>query len=423
MNDVQETLDRLIPKPARSSDWGAVLRDARPRRRSLLLQLAVATGVVALAALFISAPWKDGRHPGLLERALAAVGDNPVLHVVLETGSSGNPLVYVDTGRPVPTSATTEIWFDDSRGLRRTVSQINGIPTDEMLETPDGGFTSSGPIYTCKWIAEHPAEAAKARVSCPGGAHANQSTAPTLDPALAGFVDHYRAALASGHARRVPGTDVGGRDVIWIEFGTGRSRERVALDKSSYIPVLISGTEWSARVRTIEAVPFEPRLFSRPKPVVRLGSKSLVSERELGNPVAALPILGGRAYWLGQGWRGLRLTSVKKEEWTASYGRSSRREPVRGLGVRLTYTSPGETSAGSSGLVLYEAASCQFAFVWMCQPGEPEEGMAVLRGPFTLLKRDGVFVTILAPDDSNGLELARSLREIPSTSAGNGGGS
>src|SRR5207342_2771229 len=136
---------------------------------------------------------------------------------------------------------------------------------------------------------------------------------------------------------------------------------------------------------TIETVPYEPRLFSRPKPVVRLAGKSEVSERELGGPVAALPILGGRAYWLGQEWRGLRLTSVKKEEWTAGYGRSSGREPVRGLGVRLTYTSAGQTSAGQSGLVLYEAASCQFAFVWMCQPGEPEEGMVLLRGPATLL--------------------------------------
>ncbi len=414
MKDVQQTLDRLTPEPTRVSDWDAVLRDARPRRRSRVLQFALATGVVATAALFVSAPWKGGEHAGVLDRALAAVGDKPVLHVVLETSLKRNPLVDIETGQPVRRTDTTEIWFDESRGLRKTVSGINGVPLDEMLETPDGGFTQGGPIYTCKWIAEHPAEAAKARVSCPGGVDTNQPTAPTLDPALAGFVDHYRTALASGNARRVSGGEVDGRDVIWIELGTGRARERVALDKSSYTPVLISATDWSARVRQIETVPYEPRVFSRPRQVVRLGGKSVVSEKELGDVGAAQAILGGRALWLGQEWRGLRLTSTQKEDWIASYGGpSQQRERVRGLGVRLTYSSPGPTSAGRSGLVLYEAASCQFAMAWMCRPGEPEEGMALLRGPMTLLKRDGIFVSILARNEAKGLELARSLRAIP----------
>ena len=343
MKDVQQNLDRLTPEPKRMSDWDAVLRDARPHRRSLMLQLAVATGVAALAALFVSAPWKDAKHPGVLDRALAAVGDEAVLHVVLETEPKGDPLVYVDTGRPVTTSETTEIWFDESRGLRKTVSRINGIALDEMLETPDGGFTQGGPIYTCKWIADHPAEAAKARVSCPGGVDPNQSTAPTLDPALAGFVDHYRAALASGTTRRIPGNQVGGRDVIWIEFGSGRSRERVALDRSSYTPVLISATEWSARVRMIEAMPYEPRLFSRPKPVLSFIGSGEVSERELADAGAAPALLGGRAFWLGREWRGLRLTSVERIVWMARSGRSSERQRIRGLNVRLTYSNAGDT--------------------------------------------------------------------------------
>ena len=58
MKDVQETLDRLVPEPERMSDWEAVLREAKARRRSLTLQLAAATGIIALAALFAVAPWK-----------------------------------------------------------------------------------------------------------------------------------------------------------------------------------------------------------------------------------------------------------------------------------------------------------------------------------------------------------------------------
>ena len=414
MKDVQQTLDRLTPEPTRVSDWDKVLRDARPGRRSLALKLAVATGVVATATLFVSAPWKGGQHAGVLDRTLAAVGDQPVLHVVLETSPKRDPLVDIETGKPVARAETTEIWFDESRGLRKTVSSVNGIPLDDMLETPDGGFTQSGPIYTCKWIAEHPAEAAKARVSCPGGVDPNQSTAPTLDPALAGFVDHYRSALASGNARRISAGEAGGRDAIWIEFGKGRARERVALDKSSYTPVLISGKEWSARVREVETMPYEPRLFSMPKPVVRLAGQSLISEHELGGAERTLAVIGGRAFWLGPTWRGLRLTKVEKEVWSARYDPLSRRDPVRGPGVKLTYSKDEpRSSSRRPALAIYETSSCRFAFGWMCQPGDPGEGMALLRGPMTMLVRDGVFITILAPNDSDGLDLARSLREIP----------
>jgi hypothetical protein len=57
MKDVQEALDRLAPEATRISDWEAVLREARRPKRSLALQLAVATGIAALAALFVAAPW------------------------------------------------------------------------------------------------------------------------------------------------------------------------------------------------------------------------------------------------------------------------------------------------------------------------------------------------------------------------------
>jgi hypothetical protein len=207
---------------------------------------------------------------------------------------------------------------------------------------------------------------------------------------------------------------VDGRDVIWIEFGAGRTRERVALDEKSYAPVLISATHWSARVRAIETVPYEPRLFARPKPVMGFLGQSEVSEAELGDARSAPAILGGRAFWLGPEWRGLRLTSVKKEEWTARYGRASQQKRVRGLTVSLEYSRAGETG---SGLVIHEAPSCGLAFGWMCRPGDPGEGMVLLRGPMTLLERDGVFITIFSLGDLNGLELARSLSEIPTSTA------
>jgi hypothetical protein len=411
MTEVQEALDRLVPEPATVSAWEEVLRDAGPRRRSRLMHLGVATIAAALAALFFVAPWKGTNRAGILERALAAVGDKPVLHVVLETAPRGDPLVNLDSGRPVVRTVTTEVWFDQGRSLKKTVSRSDGVLMDEMLETPNGGFTQGGVIYTCQWIAEHPVEAAKARVSCPGGQQSSDEQ-PSLDPALANFVDHYRTALASGTARRIPGNSVEGDEVIWIEFGTGRTLERVALDKSTYTPVLISTPYGSARVRTIETMPFEQRLFSRPEPVGRPAGGSVVAERELGNASAANAILDGRALWLGPQWRGLRLTSVKRQELSMAYGPLSKRDPLRTIGVELSYSTGAERRAA---ILINEALTCQMAYAWLCQPPDPAEGMALLRGAMTLVRRDGLFITIWArqSDRASALELARSLRAVP----------
>lgn len=412
MKTVQEALDRLVPAPTHVSAWDAVLRDARPRTQSLAVQLAVATCIAALAALFVIAPWQGSERVGILDRALAAVGDKPVLHVVLESTRTGAQLVDLESGRPVVTMVTTEVWFDETRALKKTVSRIDGVPMDEMLETPRGGFTRGGVIYTCRWIAEHPVEAAKARVSCPGGERSSEEQ-PSLDPALANFVDHYRTALATGSARRITGSQVDGRDVIWIEFGSGRTLERVALDKSTYTPVLISTPYGSQRVRTVETIPFAQRLFSRPKPLERPAPAggSVIAEQELGNMSAADAVLGGRALWLGSEWRGLRLTSVKRQELGMSYGPRSERGPSRTVGVELTYSTGAERR---NAILVRETLSCQMAYAWTCQPPDPEEGMALLRGPMTLVRRDGLFITIWArqSDMSAALELARSLRPV-----------
>jgi hypothetical protein len=412
MNDVQATLDRLIPEPARTPDWDAVLRDAKPRRRSYALRLVGATAVVAAVALFAVAPWQGTERASVLERALAAVGDKPVLHVVLESTPKRDPLVYLDSGRPVLMTTTTEVWFDESRALKKTVSRIGGIPTDEMLETPNGGFTQGGVIYTCRWIAEHPVEAAKARVSCPGGVKQSNDEQPSLEPALANFVDHYRSALAAGTARSILGPRVEGKDVVWIALGTGRTIQRVALDKGSYAPVLISSPYESARVRTIETMPFEQRLFSRPKPVERPAGGSVLSERELGSVSAARAILGGHALWLGPHWGRLRLTSVKRQELSMRYGPSSKREPSRTVGVELSYSRGRSPHAA---ILINEALSCTMAYGWVCEPPDPGVGMALQRGPQILVRSDGLFITILSlqSDLRHALELARALRTVP----------
>jgi hypothetical protein len=412
MNDVKGTLERLTPEPACVPNWGRVLRDAKPGRRSFMLKLAGATAAVAAVALFATAPWQGTERASVPQRALAVVGDKPVLHVVLEPTPRRDPLVYVDSGRAAPFAETTEVWFDEGRALKKTVSRIGGHVTDEVLETPEGGFTQGGVIYTCRWIAEHPVEAARARVSCPGGVKGSGDERVSLEPGLASFVDHYRSALAAGTAHLVSGPRVDGKDVVWIAFGVGRTLERVALDRSSYAPVLISFPHASARVRTIETVPFEQRLFSKPQPVERPAGGTVLAERELAGAQAARAILGGRALWLGPEWRGLQLTSVKRQELSMRFGPPSKREPSRTVGVELRYSRP---SSPHASVLINESLSCTMAYGWLCEPPDPGEGMALLRGSMTFVRRDGLFIRIFAleSDRSYALELARSLGPVP----------
>jgi hypothetical protein len=438
MRDVQETLDRHTPEPARMSDWDAVLRDARPRRRSPFLQLGLATGVVGLAALFVVAPWKGAERVGILDRALAAVGDQPVLHILLEHSARGDEVVDLESGRPVVRKLTTEVWFDDSRGLKKTISRIDGAPLDEMLETPQGGFTEGGVIYTCAWIAEHPVEAAKARVSCPGGSDSRRASGAqrvSLDPALASFVDHYRAALASGEARRIRDGQVDGHAVTWIAFRIkepGRSAstptfERVAIDKDTYKPLLISTDSESVRVRDIETVPFDERLFSRPRRVERPSVGNVVAESDLKIGAAGTTLPGGNALWLGEEWQGLHLASVKRQELSTGYGPFSTREPSRAVGVELEYSQGVLPAAAGShaAVIVREATSCPFAYAWSCGAGDPKEGTIELGEGRSLLRIGGLFVTIWdfrAARQPSTLQLARSLQPVPGTSGGSGGG-
>src|SRR5688500_554582 len=110
------------------------------------------------------APWQA---PSLTDRALAALGGDPVLHVVTSQPDAWAGIrIDIATGRANVRLRETEMWFDEDRGLKRTVTRLDGVVLDEMLETPAGGFTQSGPVMTCAWIAAHPVEATRRGVSC-----------------------------------------------------------------------------------------------------------------------------------------------------------------------------------------------------------------------------------------------------------------
>jgi hypothetical protein len=197
-------------------------RTSRPPRR-LLAVPAVAAALIAVALV---APWQ-GSSTSFFDRALAAVGADPVLHVVThETRPVDWRLLDLATGESTAPSLSveTEIWYDEERGLEHSVTRTNGRLSDDVLQTPDGVTSREGTVFTCAWIQAHPVEATRERVSCrldgENGTvpHKVPEPAPVIDPGLSGFLNGYREALENGTAQRVGEGTVRGRPVFWLEM-------------------------------------------------------------------------------------------------------------------------------------------------------------------------------------------------------------
>jgi hypothetical protein len=122
---------------------------SRNRRRWWLAGtgLAAAIGAAAIVAGLLLTT--TGVQPSLVDRALAAIGDEPVLHAVIrQKGLSGTALIKLATGRKTvpPRVAETEIWFDEERALEHTITRVTGEHTQDELSTPRGVTSETGPV-------------------------------------------------------------------------------------------------------------------------------------------------------------------------------------------------------------------------------------------------------------------------------------
>ena len=402
-----------------------------PRRRVRLGSfVAAATVAVGVVSVLLVAPWQGGG--GLVERALAAVGQGPVLHVVTEQPSPYGWYQPVDlaTGKPVPVTLQQEIWFDQGRDLKKTVSTLNGTVVDELLETSEGGFTPSGPVYTCAWIAAHPVEATKAHVSC--NANMQNGTTPrqlpvqppTLDLALAGFLDHYRSALASGQATQTGSGTLDGRQIIWLRIsatsagtnGTWPS-EDVAIDSSTYTPLLVrasSDHSVSFGVSEIDTQAYDPSLFAPPA-LVQAPSIGEVASSTAIDPTQTPALLGGQALWLGPEWNGYRLIGTKRQELTTGYGANYDQHLTQSLGVVFVY-APISGTATNATLEIKEAAQCEMAWAMTCGHADPPSG-ALLSGEQgfpSVLRRDSLYIAISqVSQQADPVAVANALQPVP----------
>ncbi len=392
---------------------------------------ALAAALAAAMAVALIAPWEHGGG-SLSERALAAVGSQPVLHVIADSPIGGQ-LIDLKTGETQPEVMQQEIWYDADRGLKRTVTKVGRATTGITLETPQGGFTPAGIVYDCAWIAAHPGEATKAGVSCnPSGD--NGSTPrdvprpkPTLEPGLTGFVDGYQQALASGQARDGGPGEIAGQPVDWLVFPASTGSTRVALDQKTHKPILLeSNPGQRLRIQTIETIAYDATDFARPKPDdIPAGPSRGRTTREQPLPLttAAIDAALPGAIWAGSTVGGLPLVSADKESLKATYHRDSRPAQT-GAGIELVY---GTLKAGNRidrsqpyvEISTAPNAVLAFANMWGFVRGDtPPEGHLYLATQptagwqigFTI--KNGAYVTVQASSRDLLLQAARSLQPL-----------
>jgi hypothetical protein len=372
-----ELVELLADEPELLAIADAIAATAHTRpRRSQRSRIAIASVALLAAVVFaLAAPWSNSRG-GVLQKALAALGTNSVLHVVLVSRIPGTTTVDLRTGRTTQATLRVEQWFDAKRSLKSYTTNRDG-QTDAFLETPTGVWSSAGRVPTCAWIAAHPIKATKLRVSC--SASGNNGTTPrriaesrpTGDPALSAFISGYRVALRSGAARNLGAGKVGATRVFWIVFTVKRSdpaqTERVAVARQTFRPVLFETTtngkiSAKARVVTIGTIPFAPSLFTRPatqtRPTPSAGEVAKAKHVPLRIAEAAL---GGATRSLGQTFASLPLIDARIDDLTPGYGPLSGKPVTHAPGVQLIYGDAGIAS-NTPFLRISEALSPQMAY-------------------------------------------------------------
>jgi hypothetical protein len=365
--------------------------------------------LLVAAALLVLAGWiaslvllRDGR-ASLVDEALAAVGAAPVVHAIIAADDPRGSVVEVATGRSRPVRIEIESWFDRDRRVLRTVVRRNDAVVGEFRESPAGSTSSDGPVRTL-----------------PG-------YQPALDPALTAFAASYRRSLENGSARVAEKGTLAGRSVRWIEFEAGGVRERVAVDLETHRPLVIepllpggesSGFRWSVvELESISRAAADLRPPVRRPPVPVRGDVRSSEPLSVGQ---AAERLSWPALWLGEGFAGMALTTIERQELSRGYSPPAPALRRRGEGLRLLYRNGEryvELQQAPAAEPAYAFAGGRATFSWNPVPAEGLAELVALPGAdatgwLMQLRVGGVYLSIWGSSRAVLLEAARMLRSI-----------
>lgn len=288
-----EVLELLEDNPellALADAFATTQRPPRSRRLRLTAPRLLTVGAVVAAVIiaFLLSPGSSGNH-SIIDRALAAIGNGRVLHLVTQS-PTGTVFVDLQSGHRTVQTIESEAWYDGKSKRGHLIVRMKGQVVGDLLL---------------------PEDAARPGVTFSGG----------IDPAYAALATGYRKALASGQAKLERTSMLHGKPVYWLRFPSFQPNTpgtEVAIDTKTYKPVIFrnhfSRVQYAdERVLVAETTGFRTSDFTRrgPSLLEGLASGSMSSGSSSSTePPPRQPRV--KAPWLTPGNRGagLRLTAV-----------------------------------------------------------------------------------------------------------------
>lgn len=342
----------------------------------------------------MAAPWQGGS-PLATDRALAALGDGPVVHAVVEREQPLATVVDPRTGAERALDWRVEAWYDEERARFRVRMAIGGRAGFDELRT------ASSP-------------------GAPGGAAQLQ-----VDPAIEAFAGGYRAALERGDARVAGETTVDGRKAVVLRIGAPEGRyEEIAVDADTYRPLRLRfGSERSGegewwRVVAMETVARDEAQFDAHPIRSRVGQTGRgtnVDERH-----AATALRAHRAVWPGPSVGALGLSGIMFDSWTSRWSDGTE---THGESLRFDYGTREHHDATEPWLSLTETLDRREVpqlDLFGLAPTVPEElllvradGPSGRTGWSASVVLDGVYVRLESSDRELVEAAVKGLRPMP----------
>jgi hypothetical protein len=356
--------------------------------------LVAATAVVLLALMAIAAvSLRDSEHRDpMLESALAAVGDGPVLHAIVRERISGGRRYDVETGRTRSVDSVYESWIDAERGHVHAVQRSGGEIVSDELVTLDG----FEPAQTTATLAAD-----------------------------------YRRRLEEGELRIARTGAIRGRKVHWLASTAERPGVppfEAAVDAESYRLVRVQTIgryfQTTRDFELLESVARNEADF-----VVRFGTPTALSQvrpegRLVDTSEAARAVPG--AQWAGERVDDLRLRAIRAGDWRAELRPGGE---ARAVILTVAYgeklgTAINPAVGTPTGIEIVQAADDSEARRFLrptpLTVAPPPAGTFDLSGEsnpsgqffIATLRRPGVWILVRAPSRRLLFETVRALRPI-----------